>query len=143
MSSLTLQHSNRSELLDALSGDVWCVACLCAAWCDVCRQYRPAFEALAERHPDKQFVWIDVEDEADIVGDFDVENFPTLLIQRGDAVVFFGTVLPDAGQAHRLVQAQAALSEQELATQAQSSAERRQWQLDYNLRARLTDAASS
>lgn len=143
MSSLTLQHDNRSELLDALSGDVWFVACLCAAWCDVCRQYRPAFEALAARHPDKQFVWIDVEDEADIVGDFDVENFPTLLIQRGDTVAFFGTVLPDAGQAHRLVQAQAALSEQELAAQAQSSAERRQWQLDYNLRARLADFINS
>ena len=143
MSSLTLQHDNRSELLDALTGDVWFVACLCAAWCDVCRQYRPAFEALAARHPDKQFVWIDVEDEADIVGDFDVENFPTLLIQRGDTVAFFGTVLPDAGQAHRLVQAQAALSEQELAAQAQSSAERRQWQLDYNLRARLADFINS
>ena len=75
----------------------------------------------------------------DVVGDFDVENFPTLLIQRGDTVAFFGTVLPDAGQAHRLVQAQAALSAEELAAQAQSSAERRQWQLDCNLRARLAD----
>jgi thioredoxin 1 len=143
MSSLTLQHDNRSELLDALTGDVWFVACLCAAWCDVCRQYRPAFEALAARHPDKRFVWIDVEDEADIVGDFDVDNFPTLLIQRGDAVAFFGTVLPDAGQAHRLVQAQAALSAEELAAQAQSTAERRQWQADYNLRARLADFINS
>ena len=139
MSSLTLQHDNRSELLDTLSGDVWFVACLCAAWCDVCRQYRPACEALAERPPDKHFGWVDVEDEADIVGDFDVENFPTLLIQRGDTVAFFGTVLPDAGQAHRLMQAQEALSAEELASQAQSSAERRQWQLDYNLRARLAD----
>jgi thioredoxin 1 len=143
MSSLTLQHDNRSELLDALTGDVWFVACLCAAWCDVCRQYRPAFEALAARHPDKRFVRIDVEDEADIVGDFDVDNFPTLLIQRGDAVAFFGTVLPDAGQAHRLVQAQAALSAEELAAQAQSTAERRQWQADYNLRARLADFINS
>jgi thioredoxin 1 len=143
MSSLTLQHDNRSELLDALTGDVWFVACLCAAWCDVCRQYRPAFEALAARHPDKRFVWVDVEDEADIVGDFDVDNFPTLLIQRGDAVAFFGTVLPDAGQAHRLVQAQAALSAEELAAQAQSTAERRQWQADYNLRARLADFINS
>jgi len=108
MSSLTLQHDNRSELLDALSGDVWFVACLCAAWCDVCRQYRPAFEALAERHPDKQFVWIDIEDEADIVGDFDVENFPTLLLARGGVPHFFGTLLPHAGVLQRLLaQAQA------------------------------------
>lgn len=140
MSSLTLQHDNRAELLSALSGDVWVVACLCAAWCDVCRQFRPAFDALAARHPAYRFVWVDVEDEADIVGDFDVEDFPTLLIQRGDTVVFFGTVLPDAGQALRLLQAQLDRSDAEIRAQAVSSAQRRGWQETYNLRARLEDS---
>lgn len=140
MSSLILQHDNRAETLGALSGDVWIVACLCAAWCDVCRQFQPAFDRLAERHPDKRFVWVDVEDEADIVGDFDVENFPTLLIQRADTVVFFGTVLPDAGQANRLLQAQVDKSAEELQAEAGSSAERKAWQTDCNLRARLAGA---
>lgn len=143
MSSLTLQHDNRAELLRALSGDVWIVACLCAAWCDVCRQYRPAFEALAARHPDKRFVWVDVEDEADIVGDFDVDDFPTLLIQHADTVAFFGTVLPDAGQAHRLLQAQLAKSGDELQAESGSSAQRREWQAAYNLRARLAEVVGS
>ena len=140
MSSLTLQHDNRAELLSALSGDVWVVACLCAAWCDVCRQFRPAFDALAARHPAHRFVWIDVEDEADIVGDFDVEDFPTLLIQRGDTVVFFGTVLPDAGQVSRLLQAQMDRSDDEIREHALSSAQRRGWQEMYNLRARLAES---
>ena len=140
MSSLSLQHHNRAELLGALSGDVWVVACLCAAWCDVCRQFRPAFDALAARHPAHRFVWVDVEDEADIVGDFDVEDFPTLLIQRGDTVVFFGTVLPDAGQVLRLLQAQLDRSDEELKAQALSTGQRRGWQEAYNLRARLADA---
>jgi thioredoxin 1 len=140
MSSLTLQHDNRAELLSAISGDVWVVACLCAAWCDVCRQFRPAFDALAARHPSHRFVWVDVEDEADIVGDFDVEDFPTLLIQRGDTVVFFGTVLPDAAQAQRLLQAQLGSSDEELKAQARSSAQRRGWQESVNLRARLAEA---
>ena len=139
MSSLTLQHDNRAQLLDALSGDVWIVACLCAAWCDVCRQYRPAFDALAARHPDKRFVWVDVEDEADIVGDFDVDDFPTLLIQHADTVVFFGSVLPDAGQVHRLLQAQLAKSADELLAEASSSAQRLGWQTECNLRARLAE----
>ena len=143
MSSLTLQHDNRAQLLDALSGDVWIVACLCAAWCDVCRQYRPAFDALAARHPDKRFVWVDVEDEADIVGDFDVDDFPTLLIQHADTVVFFGSVLPDAGQAHRLLQAQLGRSAEELQTEARSSAQRLAWQADCNLRARLAEVVGS
>nr|WP_314629297.1 thioredoxin family protein [uncultured Noviherbaspirillum sp.] len=140
MSSLTLQHDNRAELLSALAGDVWVVACLCAAWCDVCRQFRPAFDALAARHPAHRFVWVDIEDEADIVGDFDVEDFPTLLIQRGDTVVFFGTVLPDAGQALRLLQAQLDRSDAEIRAHALSSPQRRGWQETYNLRARLAEA---
>ena len=143
MSSLTLQHDNRAELLRALSGDVWIVACLCAAWCDVCRQYRPAFDALAARHPDKRFVWVDVEDEADIVGDFDVDDFPTLLIQRADTVAFFGTVLPDAGQAHRLLQAQLAKTADELQAESGASAQRREWQAQFNLRARLAEVVGS
>ncbi|SMP50024.1 thioredoxin family protein [Noviherbaspirillum suwonense] len=143
MSSLTLQHDNRAELLGALSGDVWIVACLCAAWCDVCRQFRPAFDALAARHPDHRFVWVDIEDEAEIVGDFDVEDFPTMLIQRGDTVVFFGTLLPDAGQLQRLLQAQLSMSASELQAQAASTDQRRSWQRDYNLRARLADAVGA
>jgi thioredoxin 1 len=139
MSSLTLQHDKRAELLGALSGDVWIVACLCAAWCDVCSQFRPAFDALAARHPAHRFVWVDVEDEADIVGDFDVEDFPTMLIQRGDTVAFFGTMLPDAGQLQRLLQVQLETPDEELQAQASSTAQRRGWQADCNLRARLAE----
>jgi thioredoxin 1 len=140
MSSLTLEQSNRTSLAATLAGDVWMVACLCAAWCDVCTRFRPDFETLAAQHPDKCFVWIDIEDQADIVGDIDVENFPTLLIQRADTVAFFGTVLPDARQANRLLLAQTSKSEQELALEAQSTPERRQWQQECNLRERLNEA---
>lgn len=142
MSSLTLDPHNRNELAEWLNGDEWVVACLCAAWCGTCRDYRTNFDALAARHPDKRFVWIDIEDQADVVGDFDVENFPTLLIQRGDTVTFFGTVLPDSQLAHRLIQAQAEKSDTEMRSEAQSSAERREWQSECNLRTRLAEAAS-
>jgi thioredoxin-like negative regulator of GroEL len=140
MSCLTLETDNRPEILEAIAGDSWIVACLCAAWCDVCRQYRPGFEELAARHPDKQFLWIDVEDQADVVGDLDVDNFPTILIQRGDVVAFYGTMLPDARQLHRLIDAQAERSAEELRTEAGSSRERREWQEDCNLRSRLADS---
>ncbi len=50
-------------------------------------------------------VWIDIEDEAEVVGDLDIENFPTLLIQRGTQVAFLGTIEPNAAVAHRLVEA--------------------------------------
>lgn len=133
MHSLTLEPDNRDTIAQALASDRWVVACLCAAWCGTCTSYRNSFESVAARHPDKLFVWIDVEDEADVVGDLDVENFPTLLIQRDDVVAFFGTTLPDPALADRLVNAQAAQSGEELARLATSSSERREWQQDCNL----------
>jgi thiol-disulfide isomerase/thioredoxin len=140
MHSLTLELDNRDRLAAALDGDGWVVACLCAAWCGTCASYRAGFEALAARHPDKTFVWIDIEDQADVVGDLDVENFPTLLLQRRDKVAFFGTMLPDPNLADRLVQAQAALADEELALLAASSAERCEWQRSCNLRVLLENA---
>lgn len=140
MPSLHLDLDNRDQLAAALDGEGWVVACLCAAWCGTCSSYRAGFDALAARHPDKTFVWIDIEDQADLVGDLDVDNFPTLLLQRGDKVAFFGTMLPDPAVAERLVQAQAALPDEELARLAASSEQRRAWQRECNLRALLADA---
>ncbi|RFP16091.1 MULTISPECIES: co-chaperone YbbN [unclassified Duganella] len=140
MHSVTLNSDNRAEIAAALAGDRWIVACLCAAWCGTCATYRATFEDVAARHPDKFFVWIDIEDHADVVGDLDVENFPTLLIQHHELVAFFGTMLPDAALAHRLVQAKSALSDAELAELTVSSEERRRWQADCNLRTLMRNA---
>ena len=140
MSSLTLEPDTRDQVAAALHGGGWIVACLCAAWCGTCSSYRAAFDGLAARHPDKTFVWIDVEDQADVVGDLDVENFPTLLVQRGDAVAFFGTMLPDPKVADRLIQAQAELSTAELTRQAASTPERQAWQRECNLRTLIAGA---
>lgn len=76
--------------------DAWLVACLCADWCATCRGFRAAFDALSARHAGVLFRWIDIEDEADLVDDFEVDNFPTLVIQRGGEVLFFGTIMPHA-----------------------------------------------
>lgn len=81
----------------------WRVHVLCAQWCGVCRDYRSFVEA--QITPDTQWVWVDVETYADLLGDLDVENFPTLLITEVDAVRFLGTVIPQPEVAQRLVQA--------------------------------------
>ena len=142
MSSLFLIPDNFSQLSAALSSGRWVVACLCAGWCDVCKQYRPGFEALAAEHPEQQFVWIDIEDQADLVGDLDVENFPTILIQHRDVVVFYGTMLPEPRQVARLLEAQLTRDEAELQREASSSAERQQWQQECNLRELLAQLRS-
>lgn len=137
MHSLTLDTDNRDQVTMALAGERWVVACLCANWCGTCSGYRAVFDELAARHPDKFFLWIDIEDQADVVGELDIETFPTLLIQHEDQVAFFGTILPDPGLAHRLLLAQAEHSDAELAALTVGSAERRQWQRDCNLRTLL------
>lgn len=81
------------------------VVALCAAWCDACRAFRPVFDRLADARRGARFVWLDIEDEAALVGDIDVENFPTLAVFRGDVPVFFGVCLPQRAVIARLVAA--------------------------------------
>lgn len=81
----------------------WWVICLCADWCGTCREYRPLFDGLAREHPDARFVWVDVEDEADLAGDLDVETFPTLLIADRTQARFLGPLLPQIPVLARLL----------------------------------------
>lgn len=83
------------------------IVCLCAAWCGTCREYEPLFAALQQAQPGHRYRWIDIEDEADLVGDIDVETFPTLLVAHQGRVLFAGPVLPRLGDAQRLVDVQA------------------------------------
>ena len=83
------------------------VACLCADWCVACREYKPLFDAMALKFPHARFVWVDVEDEADLIDPIEVEDFPTILIAKGQNPLFFGTVLPHIETLERLIQAKA------------------------------------
>jgi thioredoxin 1 len=83
------------------------VACLCAQWCRTCDGYRAVFDEAVSTRRDAGVdgMWVDVEDQADALGAVDVENFPTLLIARGDVVLFFGPVTPHASTLTRLLEA--------------------------------------
>jgi thioredoxin 1 len=113
------------------------VACLCAAWCGTCRDYQAGFHALAERFPAARFLWIDVEDDADLVDDYDVENFPTLLIQRDDTVVFFGTMLPHLELLQRTLESFHTQTPEESRRHAHADPLRRSWQTERNLKRAL------
>lgn len=95
------------------SAQAWSVVCLCAAWCGVCRQYEADFRALQQQFPQVRFVWLDVEDEEELVGDLDVETFPTLLIAHQDRPMFLGPLLPQIKVLERLL---AALQEAQTAS---------------------------
>lgn len=73
------------------------VACLCATWCKTCTEFRATFDKLAKENEGSKFVWLDVEDDSALVGDLDIENFPTLAVFRGDKPLFYGVTMPQEG----------------------------------------------
>ena len=79
------------------------VACLCAEWCGVCRDYRRVFDQVRARVPEARFVWVDVEDQSDRVDPVEVDDFPTLLVAVGNTVRFFGPMIPRADPLERMV----------------------------------------
>lgn len=79
------------------------IVCLCAEWCGVCRDYRSRFEQVQSRFPEARFLWIDVEDEADLLHPLDIENFPTLLLAVGNEPRFFGPLTPQIETLERLI----------------------------------------
>jgi thioredoxin len=85
------------------------VACLCAAWCQLCEKYAEVFDAtvtaLRHQHPGLRTHWIDIEDEAALVGDFDVETFPTLVVIDDRQIRFAGPLTPQPETLQRVLRA--------------------------------------
>lgn len=101
----------------------WSVVCLCAQWCATCRAYQDTFTTLQAQYPypQWQWAWVDVEDEEEVVGDVEVQTFPTLLIAQGDVVRFMGPLVPQAAVLQRLLQSlQEATSPQSMGVDAQA-----------------------
>jgi thioredoxin-like negative regulator of GroEL len=82
---------------DASGNEDLLVVCLCAAWCDACSEFRDTFDKLAQSHQGAHFVWLDVEDDSALIGDVEIENFPTLAVFRGETPLFYGVTMPQEG----------------------------------------------
>jgi len=93
-------------VLPGMASDAkWTLVCLCAEWCGTCRDYRLAFEQHARLRTDAVHVWLDIEDDADWLGDMALETLPTLLVLHGDRPMFFGPVLPHLDVVDRTLRA--------------------------------------
>lgn len=83
------------------------IACLCAAWCRTCESYQQVFDAACAELPQHglHVRWIDIEDEAELIGELDIETFPTLLIADDAAVRFAGPLTPQPETLRRMLRA--------------------------------------
>ncbi len=70
------------------------VVCLCAGWCRTCDGFRAEVDRLKAAEPRLDVRWIDIEDESGLVGDLDIETFPTILVADGAKPVYYGPILP-------------------------------------------------
>jgi thioredoxin 1 len=86
-----------------MSSDPALVVVLCAGWCRVCQAFEPVFASLAAEWPDARFVWLDVDDGADALGEVEVDDFPTLAVYRDGRAIHFGAVLPQAAVVRRVL----------------------------------------
>jgi len=84
------------------TGVTW-IVCLCADWCGLCRDYEAVVAQMAARYPAFRFAWLDIEDQSDLVGDIDVETFPTVLMADAQGTRFFGPLTPQANTLARLL----------------------------------------
>lgn len=59
-----------------------------AEWCGPCKQFGPVFEEISEKFPDIAFCKVNVEEEQELAGMFQVRSIPTLVFMREKVVVF-------------------------------------------------------
>jgi hypothetical protein len=79
------------------------VVCLCAGWCRLCEGYRGVLEPVCAELG-LPWRWVDIEDEAELVGDVDIETFPTLLLlDAAGRLRHAGPVTPQPGTLRQLL----------------------------------------
>jgi thioredoxin 1 len=77
---------------------------LCAQWCDVCRAFSVLLQNHKNQHTDFSYVWIDIEEQADRVDPIEINDFPTLLLLKNNAPIFFGSVRPELTSIIQLIE---------------------------------------
>ncbi len=138
-----LQKQDYPLLAASMTDSSWTVACFCAQWCGACRNWFEPFKTLSEKYPDLNFIWIDIEDHADLLDTLEIDNFPCLLIQYGDIVNFFGAIHPDIKVAERLLLNHQSSRLEEMKGWVLASKDRIQWQEEANLRKLFRQAVQS
>lgn len=89
------------------AGQALHVVCLCAAWCRTCDAYADTLQSVVAEFVARGLAhaprWIDIEDEADLIDDLDIETFPTLVIYDTARVCFAGPLTPQPETLRRLL----------------------------------------
>jgi len=57
-----------------------------AEWCGPCKKLGPVLDDFAQEHPDIRVVKVNIDENSDLVGRYEVKSIPCLLVIRGGQV---------------------------------------------------------
>lgn len=76
------QFEETMGMHDMLIIDFW------APWCGPCKFFAPIFEQAATRHPEVAFAKVNVDEEQELAGLFQVRSIPTIAFMREGIVLY-------------------------------------------------------
>ncbi len=75
----------------------------CAEWCGSCREFKEHFNSINRDELSK--VWLDIEDDASLIDEIDIDNLPTILAVSGDGhTYYFGEIPPNKTFLEKILQ---------------------------------------
>ncbi len=79
------------------------VVILCAQWCAVCRQFKIDIQEFSKQ-TNNRVCWLDVETSSEWADEFEIDNFPTiLLVDANNQVLFLGSIEPNLNTLAQLI----------------------------------------
>lgn len=85
---MTNQITSNDFQVEVLSSSLPVVVDFFATWCGPCKAMSPIFDELAQEYKDKvKFVKIDVDQNQDLAGQYNIFSIPTFLIFKDGKVV--------------------------------------------------------
>ena len=72
----------------AVEGDKTLIIDFWAPWCGPCKQFAPAYEAVAAKHEDITFAKVNTEEEQELASAMRIRSIPTIMVFRERVLLF-------------------------------------------------------
>ena len=85
---MSVIHANKNNFQEVvLNSEKPVLVDFWAPWCGPCRMVGPLLEEIAAERPDVQVVKVNVDEEPDLAGKFQIMSIPSLLVFKNGQVV--------------------------------------------------------